>query len=179
MSEVRLRGVTSARPLPRFRPLQSGGGSVRQFDLVIFDCDGVLVDSEMLSAGVLMGMMAEVGLPITPEIFRADFLGRLGDHYQRASPAVLQGRQRPGDAHPASHVDIVAAGVHDADFLALSVEALDGTGIGQAGFLRDRQGIHVAADQQGRPRPVAEHAHHAVTADLGGDLEAELFQLGR
>lgn len=49
---------------------------MRQFDLVIFDCDGVLVDSEMLSAGVLMGMMAEVGLPITPEIFRADFLGR-------------------------------------------------------------------------------------------------------
>lgn len=50
--------------------------TVLQFDLVIFDCDGVLVDSEMLSAGVLMGMMAEVGLPITPEIFRSDFLGR-------------------------------------------------------------------------------------------------------
>ncbi|MFO1121905.1 MAG: HAD family hydrolase [Hyphomicrobiales bacterium] len=43
---------------------------------VIFDCDGVLVDSEMLSAGVLMGMMAEIGLPITPEVFRGDFLGR-------------------------------------------------------------------------------------------------------
>ncbi len=46
------------------------------FELVIFDCDGVLVDSEMLSAGVLMGMMAEVGLPITDENFRSDFLGR-------------------------------------------------------------------------------------------------------
>ena len=44
--------------------------------LVIFDCDGVLVDSEMLSAGVLMGMMEEAGLPITAEIFRSDFLGR-------------------------------------------------------------------------------------------------------
>lgn len=30
----------------------------------------------MLSAGVLMGMMAEIDLPITDEIFRADFLGR-------------------------------------------------------------------------------------------------------
>lgn len=49
---------------------------VPHFDLVIFDCDGVLVDSEMLSAGVLMAMLAEAGLPITPEIFRADFLGR-------------------------------------------------------------------------------------------------------
>lgn len=46
------------------------------FDLVIFDCDGVLVDSEMLSAGVLMALMSEHGLPITPEIFRVDFLGR-------------------------------------------------------------------------------------------------------
>ena len=46
------------------------------FDLVVFDCDGVLVDSEMLSAGVLMGMMEEIGLPITDAIFREDFLGR-------------------------------------------------------------------------------------------------------
>ncbi len=48
----------------------------REIDLVIFDCDGVLVDSEMLSAGVLMQMMREIGLPITAEIFRTDFLGR-------------------------------------------------------------------------------------------------------
>lgn len=44
--------------------------------LVIFDCDGVLVDSEMLSAGVLMAMMAEEGFPLSEEAFRADFLGR-------------------------------------------------------------------------------------------------------
>jgi HAD superfamily hydrolase (TIGR01509 family) len=43
---------------------------------VIFDCDGVLVDSEVLSARVLTIMMAEFGLTITDEIFRADFLGR-------------------------------------------------------------------------------------------------------
>ena len=48
----------------------------RKIELVIFDCDGVLVDSEALSASVLMQMMAEVGMPMTPEIFRSDFLGR-------------------------------------------------------------------------------------------------------
>ena len=48
----------------------------RKIELVIFDCDGVLIDSEELSASVLSGMMAEVGMPITPEIFRSDFLGR-------------------------------------------------------------------------------------------------------
>jgi HAD superfamily hydrolase (TIGR01509 family) len=67
-----------------------------QFDLVIFDCDGVLVDSEMLSAGVLMGMMEEVGLPITPEMFRSDFLGR---SFASASARVSErfGRPLPED----------------------------------------------------------------------------------
>lgn len=43
---------------------------------VIFDCDGVLVDSEVLSAGVLTRMMAGIGFPVSDEVFRADFLGR-------------------------------------------------------------------------------------------------------
>jgi HAD superfamily hydrolase (TIGR01509 family) len=47
-----------------------------QFDLVIFDCDGVLVDSELLSAEVLKNELAEAGFPINDEIFRSDFLGR-------------------------------------------------------------------------------------------------------
>jgi HAD superfamily hydrolase (TIGR01509 family) len=52
------------------------GSSTPLPELVIFDCDGVLIDSEPLSANVLMGMMAAIGLIITPEIFRSDFLGR-------------------------------------------------------------------------------------------------------
>jgi HAD superfamily hydrolase (TIGR01509 family) len=43
---------------------------------VIFDCDGVLVDSEVLSARVLKTLMYEFGFEITEEVFRADFLGR-------------------------------------------------------------------------------------------------------
>ena len=63
---------------------------------VIFDCDGVLVDSEMLSAGVLMGMMAEIGLPISDEIFRTDFLGR--SFASAAARAELRfGRPMPDD----------------------------------------------------------------------------------
>jgi HAD superfamily hydrolase (TIGR01509 family) len=44
--------------------------------LIIFDCDGVLVDSEMLSARILTSMMKEAGFEISSEIFRSDFLGR-------------------------------------------------------------------------------------------------------
>ncbi len=65
-----------------------------RFSLVIFDCDGVLVDSEMLSAGVLMTMMEEAGLPITPEIFRSDFLGR------SFAAAAARAEQRFGRALP-------------------------------------------------------------------------------
>ncbi len=46
------------------------------YDLIIFDCDGVLVDSEMLSAKVLLQQLAEIGIPMTIEEFRHDFLGR-------------------------------------------------------------------------------------------------------
>ena len=70
--------------------------------LVIFDCDGVLVDSEMLSAGILKTMMAEIGLPITDEIFRQDFLGRsfanaaiqVGQRFGCSLPADFQLRYR-------------------------------------------------------------------------------------
>jgi HAD superfamily hydrolase (TIGR01509 family) len=48
----------------------------KKVNLVIFDCDGVLVDSEPLSAGVLTQMMMERGLPINSDIFRSEFLGR-------------------------------------------------------------------------------------------------------
>lgn len=48
----------------------------RKINLVIFDCDGVLVDSELLSASVLTQLMMECGLPIDAEIFRSEFLGR-------------------------------------------------------------------------------------------------------
>lgn len=46
------------------------------FDLVIFDCDGVLVDSELLSARVLMAQLAELDIGLNLEQFRSEFLGR-------------------------------------------------------------------------------------------------------
>ena len=47
-----------------------------KISLVIFDCDGVLIDSEVLSSSVLKQLLAELGFPITQEEFRSDFLGR-------------------------------------------------------------------------------------------------------
>lgn len=45
-------------------------------ELVIFDCDGVIADSEVLSALVLIEQLAKIGIPVTFADVRRDFLGR-------------------------------------------------------------------------------------------------------
>jgi HAD superfamily hydrolase (TIGR01509 family) len=45
-------------------------------ELVLFDLDGVLVDSEPISTRVLMGVLAEVGLPMDEAATEARFMGR-------------------------------------------------------------------------------------------------------
>lgn len=46
-----------------------------KFSMVIFDCDGVLIDSEILSAEVEATELTRLGVPITTEIAMAMFLG--------------------------------------------------------------------------------------------------------
>jgi HAD superfamily hydrolase (TIGR01509 family) len=45
-------------------------------DLVIFDCDGVLIDSEVLSCGCLTEVLGEHGIPLTIDQVFDRFLGR-------------------------------------------------------------------------------------------------------
>lgn len=47
-----------------------------KYELVIFDCDGVLVDSEPIYNDVLSQMLNEIGLPFTPEETTKTFAGR-------------------------------------------------------------------------------------------------------
>ena len=44
--------------------------------LLIFDCDGVLVDSEMIALGILAKMLKELGSPITLADCRLRFMGK-------------------------------------------------------------------------------------------------------
>jgi HAD superfamily hydrolase (TIGR01509 family) len=44
--------------------------------LVIFDCDGVLVDSEMLASELELELFAEIGMPMTAAEIAERFLGR-------------------------------------------------------------------------------------------------------
>jgi HAD superfamily hydrolase (TIGR01509 family) len=62
--------------------------------LVIFDCDGVLVDSESISNGVLAQMLSEQGLPTTLGQARGEFQGLLlSEVLERAERRL--GRQLP------------------------------------------------------------------------------------
>lgn len=47
-----------------------------KFDAILFDCDGVLVDSEPITNGVLREMLAEIGWHLTPAECMRIFLGK-------------------------------------------------------------------------------------------------------
>ena len=49
---------------------------MNNFDAILFDCDGVLVDSEPLTHGVLVDMLGEAGWHLTMEQCMARFLGK-------------------------------------------------------------------------------------------------------
>lgn len=68
------------------------------WELVIFDCDGVLVDSELLSNRVLAQLLTEIGLPMSLEETIATFMG----HTLPACIAVIE--ERTGRPIPATFV---------------------------------------------------------------------------
>lgn len=65
---------------------------------VVFDCDGTLVDSELIHAKALQGALAGLGLMFTPEQIRsqsvgvanADFLSRVAEERGLTFPANLE-----------------------------------------------------------------------------------------
>ena len=46
-----------------------------RYKLVIFDCDGVLVDSEMISAQIIADVIRPLGVHMTPEEAFKEFVG--------------------------------------------------------------------------------------------------------
>jgi beta-phosphoglucomutase-like phosphatase (HAD superfamily) len=50
--------------------------SVASVRLVIFDCDGVLVDSEPMAMRILLETDSEAGLDVSPRVAYPSFLGK-------------------------------------------------------------------------------------------------------
>ena len=66
------------------------------FDLVIFDCDGVLVDSEVISCRAHAEMLTQHGYPITADQVLVRFLG-VSDREARLTVENEMGRRLPDD----------------------------------------------------------------------------------
>ncbi|MBW8856616.1 MAG: HAD hydrolase-like protein, partial [Bradyrhizobium sp.] len=74
-------------------------------DLVIFDCDGVLVDSEVISCRAHADVLSRHGYPITPEQVLERFLG----HSMRQAAIEVEaalGRNLPEDFHTQVYTEI-------------------------------------------------------------------------
>ena len=62
------------------------------FELVIFDCDGVLVDSERLAVRVEAELLAELGWPLSQAEIVERFMGRTAQYMDEAIEAQLGSR---------------------------------------------------------------------------------------
>jgi len=60
-----------------------------RFELVIFDCDGVLVDSERIAVRVEAEFLAELGWPLTEAEVVERFMGRTAEYMDEAIEAQL------------------------------------------------------------------------------------------
>lgn len=69
---------------------------IEPIDLVIFDCDGVLVDSERLSIEVDRRVLADLGWPLSRDQILHRFVGRSSAHF-RADVEAYLGRPLPDD----------------------------------------------------------------------------------
>ena len=66
------------------------------FELVIFDCDGVLVDSERIAVRVEAELLGELGWPLSQAEIVERFMGRTTEYMDEAIEAQL-GSRLPGD----------------------------------------------------------------------------------
>jgi HAD superfamily hydrolase (TIGR01509 family) len=95
-------------------------------ELVIFDCDGVLVDSERLAVRVESRLISALGWELTPEDVLERFVGR-SDAYMLGEIEAALGRSVP--EWPGLYQQALFASFHDeltaVDGVAAAIDALD------------------------------------------------------
>ena len=89
-------------------PCYHARASMHRFDLVIFDNDGVLVDSEWHANGILADLLTEFGLPCTREDCIREYMGSTLTRVREIAEARL-GRPLPGDLEDRYHARLFEA----------------------------------------------------------------------
>jgi HAD superfamily hydrolase (TIGR01509 family) len=153
-------------------------------ELVVFDCDGVLVDSERLAHEVLVQMLAEQGLEVTLEAALQRFIGlgdeatvvAVGDWLGRVPPpgfledylarthAAFPGRLRPipGIAEALAWLPVRACVASNGSPEKMQLS------LGLTGLLPRLQGHIYSAWQVPRPKPFPD-LHEFAAASEGVD----------
>ena len=96
-------------------------------DLVIFDCDGVLIDSEPIASRVLAAQLERAGLAMAPADVMRTFVGRTRDGCMELAGRML-GRPLPQDfaeAWDAALFDALAREVRPVEGIAEVLDALE------------------------------------------------------
>ena len=155
------------------------------YDGVIFDCDGVLVDSERITSRVWAGLLTGVGLPTTTEDSLATYLG---NSMQRCIEIVTEklGRTPPDDLLPSFFAAVKIALEQEVTPVIGVVEVLDAldaagiphgvasngeyekmrTTLGTTGLLERLDGRYYSAVDVARPKPAPDLFLH-VAKQLG------------
>jgi HAD superfamily hydrolase (TIGR01509 family) len=149
-----------------------------RFQLVIFDCDGVLVDSERITNRVFADMLNELGLAVTLEFMFERFVG---NSFARCLDLVAQmlGRPPPPDFADQFHRRTRAALVAEVAPVPGIVSALDHVGLpycvassgehekmratlGAAGLLHRLEGKLYSVTEVARGKPAPDIFIHAA-----------------
>ena len=85
-----------------------GAPGAREIRLVVFDCDGVLVDSEMLACGVEAQALTALGYPVTGEEVARRYAGFSDADMRRSIEREI------GRALPVDHAERCAAALQEA-----------------------------------------------------------------
>lgn len=153
------------------------------FDAVIFDCDGVLVDSERITSRVWAGLLTECGLPTTTEESLATYLGNTMARCLEIVESRM-GHAPPADLLPRFHVAAHAALAEEVvpvEGIVTVLDALDGaripyavasngdhekmrTTLGRTGLLSRFDGRRFSAAEVARGKPAPDLFLHAAQA---------------
>ncbi|MER6079777.1 HAD family hydrolase [Streptomyces sp. NPDC001833] len=148
-------------------------------ELVIFDCDGVLVDSERLAVRVDSALITELGWPLTPQDIARRFVGH-SRQYMREQIEHRLGRPLPDnwqDPFEQAYWDLIDKELTAVDGVREVIEHLavpycvasNGSHhkmtrtLGRAGLLALFTGRMFSADDVARPKPAPDlHLHAAA-----------------